>query len=308
MDPYYTQTGNRDDLAALPVISPEGFIADRIYPIVPVAEKAGSVAYATVNVDSNAQTGRSAGVAPTNTQVANSATTFSCAEAIKRYSITPDEAKQMGGIEKADEVGAKAAKRSIFRKIESDVCTAILGGVASNNFDPAKIQTDVQIAIDAVEQFGGAISLVTSTKTVKAMVQALLNDSTQGKVMSRIISGTSPSVAATGLNFQAWVDALALYLGIDQVLIGKSEIWNATAVKGRFAIARLDDGTDPLSHKYMPVLGKRFQFLRDGVSPWYVESNANRDTKNNNYDASVWYEVKTLNSGALYLFDGVADA
>lgn len=308
MDPYYTQTGTRDDLAALPVVTPEGFIADSIFPIVPVSEKAGSVAYATVVVDAAAQTGRSAGVAPTNTQVSNSATTFSCVEAIKRYSVTPDEAKQMGGIEKADEVGAKAAKRSVHRKIESDVCTATLGITASNNFDPAKISTDIQVAVDALDLYAGRLSLITSTKTAKAMVQALLNDSTQGKVMSRIISGTSPAVAATGLNFRVWMDALALYLGVDQVLLGQSDIWNATAVKGRFAIAKLDDGMDPLSHKYLPVLGKRFQFLRDGVSPWYVESNANRDTKNNNYDASVWYEVKTLNSGALYVFDGVADA
>ena len=307
MDPYYTQTGNRDDLAALPVVVPEGFIADAIFPIVPVTEKAGSVAYATINSDSAAQTGRSAGVAPNNTQIANSATTFSCAEAIKRYSVTPDEAKQMGGIEKADEVGAKAAKRSVHRKIESDVCTATLGVAASDNFDPAKIQTDIQTAVDALDLYAGRLSLITSTKTAKAIVQAILSDSKQVQVMSRIISGTSPAVAASGLNFRNWVDALALYLGVDQVLLGQSDIWNATAVKGKFAIAKLDDGMDPLSHKYLPVLGKRFQFLRDGVSPWYVESIASRENKNNHYDASVWYEVKTLNAGALYVFDGVQD-
>jgi hypothetical protein len=308
MEPYYTQTGSRPDLAAIEAVKPEGFIADSIYPVVPVTEKAGSVAYATINADVSAQTGRDAGVAPTNTQVSNSATTFAAAEIIKRYSITPDEAKQMGGIEKADQVGAKASKRSVFTAIEETVCTAVLGGTADNTFDPAKIHTVIQDAIDTIEQYEGVTTLITSTKTAKAMVQGLLGDGTQGKVLARIVSGASPQVAVTGLNFNAWLDALAMYLGVDKVLLGTSRIWNAAAVRGRFAIGRLDDGMDPLSHKYMPVLGKRFQFLQDGTNPFSIESYANRDTHNNNYDASVWTEVKTLNAGALYVFDGVQDA
>jgi hypothetical protein len=308
MDPYYTIEGQRDDLAALEVVIPEGYIADKIYPPVPAFEKAGSVAYATVNADAAAQTGRDVGVAPTGIQIANSATTFAAVEAIKRYSITPDEAKQMGSIANADLVGAKAAKRSIHRKIEADVATLTLGGAATASWDPAKTHTIIQKAIDEMELYEGTLTLITSTMTAKAMVQSLLADATQGKVISRIISGTSPQVATTGLNFQAWKDALAMYLNVDQVLLGHSSVWNAGANKGKFAIAKLDDGTDPLSHKYIPVLGKRFQFLRDGGNPFFVESIPDRLTKNNHYDASVWYELKTLNAGVIYRFDGVADA
>ncbi len=50
MDPYYTSTGQRDDLASIAVVIPEGYIADRIYPLVPAFEKAGSVAYATASI------------------------------------------------------------------------------------------------------------------------------------------------------------------------------------------------------------------------------------------------------------------
>lgn len=308
MDPYYTFEGQRDDLAAVEVVIPEGYIADRIYPAVPAIEKAGSVAYATINADSAAETGRAVGAAPSATQIANSATTFAAVEAIKRYSITPDEAKQMGGIANADLVGAKAAKRSVHRKIETDVATLVLGGAATASWDPAKTHTIIQTSIDALELYEGTTTLITSTMTAKAMVQSLIADATQGKVISRIIAGTSPNVAITGLNFAAWKDALAMYLGVDQVLLGHSTVWNAGGNKGKFAIARLDDGTDPLSHKYIPVLGKRFQFLRDGGNPFFIESIPDRLTKNNHYDASVWYELKTLNSGALYVFDGVADA
>jgi hypothetical protein len=308
MDPYYTTTGQRDDLAAIPVVIPEGYIADRIYPIVPAFEKAGSVAYATVNADSAAETGRVAGAAPSATQIANSATTFAAVEYIKRYSVTPDEAKQMGNIANADEVGAKAAKRSIHRAIESAVATLVLTPAATATFDSAKVQTQVQDAIDAMELYEGRTSLVTSTKTMRALIQSLLSDSSTSKVISRIVSGSSPSVAVTGLSFQSWVDAIAMYFGIDQVLLGHSTIWNAGANAGKFVIAKLDDGTDPLSHKYVPVLGKRFQFLRDGTNPFYVETVADYVAKNNHYDASVWFELKTLNSGAMYRFGGVQDA
>lgn len=308
MNPYYTQEGDRPDLAAIEAVKPEGFIADMIYPVVPVADQGGTIYYATINADAAAQTGRVAGVAPDNTQISDSSTTFSVAERIKRYSITPAEAKQMGGIEKADEVGAKASKRSVFTAIESEVATAVLGGTADDTFDPAKIHSVIQDAIDAIEQYEGITTLVTSTKTAKAMVQNLLSDSTQGKVLARIVSGASPSVAITGLNFNAWIDALAMYLGVDKVLLGTSRIWNAGTNQGRFALARLDDGMDPLSHKYLPVLGKRFQYLQDGNNPFHIETVANNDTKNNHYDCDVWDDIVTLNSGALYLFDGVQDA
>lgn len=308
MDPYYTQSGSRTDLAQIEAVKPEGYIADQVFPVVPVAEKAGSVAYATIVADAAAQTGRSAGVAPTSTQLANSATTYSAAEIIKRYSITPDEVKQMGGIENADMVGAKASKRSVFTAIEEAVAAATLGVAVSATFDPAKVQTEVQDAVDAIEQYEGVLTLVTSTKTVKAMIQAMLADNTVGPALARIVSGASPQVSMTGLNFKAWLDALAMLFGVDKVLLGTSRIWNASAIRGRFALAKLDDGMDPLSHKYLPVLGKRFQFLQDGTNPFSIETYANRDTHNNNYDASVWQEIKTLNSGALYVFSGVQDA
>ena len=82
-DSLYTQNGDRPDLASsIQVNPPEGYIAAKILPVSPVMEKAGSVAYKTLDADVAAQTGRSAGAAPTPTQIANSATTFSCAEAV----------------------------------------------------------------------------------------------------------------------------------------------------------------------------------------------------------------------------------
>ncbi len=99
-----------------------------------------------------------------------------------------------------------------------------------------------------------------------------------------------------------------LYLGVDAILPGDDAIWNAGAYKGKFALAKLDDGMDPLSHKWEPVLGKTFQFLPDGTNPWVVKSVADLTLVNNFYDAYQWFDTVVLNAGALYVFDGVQDA
>jgi len=303
-DSLYTQNGDRPDLAAsIQVNPPEGYIASKILPVSPVMEKAGSVAYRTLQADIAAEVGRVAGAAPAPTQIANSATTFACAEAVKRGAITPDEVKQMGGIEKADVVGTKFAMRSVQNYLEADVCAHILGVAASAQFDPAKFKTQAQTAINAVRRYEGRSTLIAGTKTLQAMLQGLLSAKPHENLLNRIVNGNGAA-----LSLQSMIDALKFYIGIDDVLAGDDGIWNAGAYAGHFAIAKLDDGTDPLSHKWNPVLGKTFQFLPDGVNPWVVKSVADLTLVNNFYDAYQWFDTVVLNAGALYVFDGVQDA
>lgn len=305
-DAYYTELGERPDLAAIEVNPPEGYIAGQILPTVPVSDPTGVVYYATVTADSAAQTNRSTGAAPSGTQISSSNTTFTAAEAIKRGSITPDEVKVMGGIAKADMVGAKWAKRQVMAYHEGDVRTLVLGGTKDASFDPAKVQTQVQVALQAVRLYEGASALIGSTWTIKAMLQQMLADDAYGPALARLVTGASGVEAVRGLSLAVWKQALAIFFGVDKVLAGDDGIWNATAVAGRFAIAKLDDGMDELSHKWKPVLGKTFQFMPDGKNPWIIESIPDRLTKNNHYDATLKYDSVILNSGALYLFDGVA--
>lgn len=303
---YYFPTGPRADLAAIEVNPPEGYIGDKILPTVPVAEKTGVVYYRTVTADGAAQTGRSAGAAPSGTQISDSNTTFTTAEVIQRGSVTPDEAKTMGGIAQAEMAATEYAKRSVMNKRETDICTATLGIAAVGQFDAAKLLEQSQTASDALRRYEGRYALITSTMTLKKMVQQILGDSKLAPVFARTISGTSNVSAVQGLNFDAFKNAIAMFLGVDQVLAGDSAIWNATAVSGRYAFAKLDDGMNALAHKWKPVLGKVFQFGPDGQQPWYVETIADRLTKNSHADATMWYNVKILNSGAIQVYDGVA--
>lgn len=301
---FYTETGARPDLAAQDVNLPEGYIGTLIYPVVNVMEKAGSIAYATVTGDTTAQTGRVAGAAPSVTQISNSATTWSCAEIIDRAGATPDEAKQMGGIEKADMVGSKWAMRQVLKARELLIAAKVLG-TADNTFDPVKLRTDVQDAKQAIRLYPGKTSLVASSYVLNAMVQNIASTANIGTAFARIVTGVNAAEAAMGLSFEAWKRGLAMFLGVDEVLAGDDAIWNSGTYAGKFAIAKIDNSNDPLSHKYMPVIGKTFTFIPDGGNGWEVQSVGDRTLINNFYDAKQWVNVVELNAAAVYVFDGV---
>lgn len=305
MDPYYTSTGPRPDLAALEVNPPESYIGNKVIPPVFTADKTGTVYYHALVSDVAAQTGRSSLAAPSGTAITNSTTTWTCAEIIKRGEIDPAEAKSMGGIDKADMVGAKFAKRSVMNAVETLIAAATTGSTADDTFDSAKFLAQSQTALDAIRQYYGKTTLLGATITLKRVVHALLSDATSSKVFSRLVSGINPAVAASGLSFKSWMDGLALYLGVDQVLAGDSAIWNAGDNANKVVIGKFDDGSEELVHKYEPVFARQFVYLPDGGSPWYIESIGDRNVKSNKYDASVWQNIVQLNAAAIYVLDGV---
>ena len=305
MDPYYTITGPRPDLAAVEVNPPEGYIGSKLIPTISVTDKTGTVYYNNVTVDVSAQTGRSTLNAPSSTTIAGTSTTYTCAEAISRGKIAPDEVKAFGGIANADQIGVKFAKRNVLNAIEAAIATVTTGSAADATFDAAKFTTQAQTALDTVRLYYGKTTLLGGTITLKRMVQAMLADENVGPMLSRIVSGTSPSVATGGVQFSAWLNAISMLIGVDQVLAGDDAIWNAGDNANKLVIGKFDDNSDPLRYKYEPVFARNYLFLPDGTQPWYVETIADRLTKANVYDASAWYNVVTLNTSAIYVFGGV---
>jgi hypothetical protein len=310
MAEYFTSTGRRPDLEAMEVNPPEGYIGNELIPTFQVMDKTGTVYYNAVTADSAAQTGRSTTAAPTAETVANTSTTFTCAEVVDRAVITPDEAKSMGGIEKADRVGTIVAKRNVLNAIETAVRVKVLGtaGAADATFDPGKCTLQVQTALETVRRYEGLRVMSGSSIVMKGIVRSLLADNTMGPVFARLVSGTNPATAASGLNLKVWADALAIWFGVDKVLMGCDAVWNPAATPGRFAVTVVDNSGDPLSHKWKPVYAKNFLYLPDGNQPFEVRSYANEDTLTNNYTALAWYNVVELNSAATYVFDGVITA
>lgn len=303
---FYTSTGARPDLvAAISPNPPENYIGGKIVPTVFTPDLTGTIYYADLQADVAAQTGRTTVVAPTSTTLANATTTWTCAEAIKRGKIAPNEVKSMGGIEKADLVGAKFAIRSVMNAVETAIATITTGSAADATFDAAKFLGQAQTGLDAIRQYYGKTTLLGSTIAIKRVVQALLGDGTYGPVLSRIVSGTSPAVATAGVQFEAWKNAIAMLLGVDQVLCGDDTIWNAGDSANKIVIGKFDDGSEELIHKYEPVFARNMVYLPDGQSPFYVESIADRLTKANCYDAWLYYNVISLNANSIWVLDGI---
>jgi hypothetical protein len=304
---FYTEEGERSALQSeIEINAPEGYIGTKLMPVVPVKEKAGSASYATVTADAAAaQTGRIAGTAPNATQISNSAHVWACVEVVDRAAITPDEAKQMGSMEAADKIGFRWAMRQVLALREGLIADVILG-TKDATFDAAKLRTQMQTAKQALRLYPGRSVLVGSTMTLTAMVQQIAGTQVIGDAFARIVTGVNSAEAALGLSFAAWARGLALFCGVDEVMAGDDSVWNSGTRAEKFSLVKQDVTNDPLSHKYMPILGKTITFLPENGMGWELQSVANRTQINNYYDAKMWIDVETYNAGAVYTFDGVS--
>lgn len=307
MPDIFTVTEERPDLADVTLNLPENLIALKVIPTVPVTIVSSKFRYYVPVADVAAQQDRSVGVAPTKTRVANAEGTFTCAEIIKRAAVSPDEAKNFGGIEVADEAGSRYAKKQVALALEEKAAAAFLDVAALDAFDPVNLLKQVNTANAQLKSYYGKLSLVASEQALTNMFNALVQEARVGTMFVRIVSGTAPGVAIEGLTQAQRFAALAAYMGVKQVFAGLDDVWGSTAARAAsFALARLDDGAEELVYKYEPVFARRFQFLPDGVQPWSIRSIADHVNVDNLYDAQMWQETKKLNAGACVVFDGVA--
>lgn len=296
-----TITGRRMDLEAIPVNQPTEYIGNRVFPVVNVAEKTGTVYYKTVTADSAAQTGRGSGTAPTATLLTDSSTTYSVAEAIKRYSVDKAEVKQMGGIEAADKLGAMASKRSVLRAMETAQAAILLDGTsyAGASDIHAAIIDGIIDAAQSVKRYGGRTAFVCSVSVYQYLVK---QTELTGKMGWSFANGDINAVLSLNKNvFKAMLQGLFAF---DEVLIGDDDHWAIATREDAAAVVRLPD-PEEFSHKMDPVLGKTMLYLPDGSQAFEIESFYDEDTKLNNYDATTWYQVKQLNSGAKKLVKGL---
>jgi hypothetical protein len=120
----------------------------------------------------------------------------------------------MGGIEKADQIGARWAMRQVLALREVGIANVILG-TADDTFDPAKLRTDVQTARQALRLYPGRTVLAAASYTLNAMVQNIAATAVIGDAFARIVTGSNAAEAALGLSFDAWKRGLALFLAPD---------------------------------------------------------------------------------------------
>lgn len=306
MSELYTVQGVRPDLAAIEVNPPEGYISEKLMPTLNVYQPAGTLDYHGKQSDSSAQRDRVTGAAPTATQIAQSGLSFSCGEVIKRGAIEPKQVPIMGGIAKADQIGAKFAKRQVMAAREGDVAALVLktAGSADVTFDAGAVVTQAAAARAASKGIAGKLTLVGAAETLAALYMALITEIDTSALLARIVAGTAPNVALEGLDPAIQAKAVAMLFGCADALVGDDAIWAAGSCAGRFAIGRFDEGGDD-AHLWQPVFGRTLQYIPENGMPIEITSTPSTTNINNYYDAKTYMVAKVLNSGGVYVFDGV---
>lgn len=300
MDGLYTNPGERPDLAGIEVNAPEGYIAEKVMPILQVYQPSGKLYYHAKQDDVAAQTGRSVGVAPNKTQIGQSDLDYTASEVIQRAAIAPSAVPTMGGIEKADMIGARLAKRSVMAYREAAVAALTLGGSATD-FDPGAISSQAAAAFAATKGIAGKLALVGSAKTLADVYTALLREESTSVLLARIVAGTAPGVAMEGLAYSVRAKAVSILFGCEEVYAGDDAIWNDGALEGRFAVGRFDDGGED-NHLFEPVFGRVLQYIPQSGEPISIRATADDTAINNYYTATTHMVAKVLNGGAVYRF------
>ena len=302
---YKTQDGRRPDLENLEVNPVIGFIGDKLFPVVNVMEKTGTIYYSTLTADAAAQTNRSSGTAPTGVALTASNTTYTCAEVIKRYTVDKAEVKQYGGIEIADQLAAKASKRSVLRAMEEAVADAVLtNGTVSAVDIGSSFVAAVETGLESIRRYPGKKALVCS-KTIFHRIMKY-SEVTGYFGLSSAAIAVADAMSIVSRKPSALKMVLNSILGVDDILIGDDDQWYDSDVdkQDRAALISLPD-TEIFSHKIDPVFGKNYLYLPDGSQPFEIESFYDDDVKLNKYDASAWYNLVEFNSNALYILNGI---
>jgi len=308
MDQYKTETGRREDLEALETNPVIGYIGSQILPPVNTAEKTGTFYYQTLTGDDTAQTGRTAGVAPTIELLGSNNTTYTATEIIERYGMVLAEVKQSGGLEVSDKICATAAKRSVQRAMEELIADAVLLQASSTVDDiESSLIAACNVGLNSIRRYPGRTAFVCSY-TIFNRIMRYTEITGRFGLSSASISGVD-AIDIIARRPAALKMLLAGILGVDEVLVGDDQQWYTSdaSKQTRAALVKLPD-PDQFSHKMDPVFGKSFMYLPDGSQPYVIESFYNTDTRVNVYDASVWQNLVILNAGANYILTGIDEA
>lgn len=309
---WKTEAARRPDLEAIVVNDPTLYIGSRIFPVQRVEQQAGRLYYVPIVGGTAAQTGRSqAGGAIASTYLADASVTFSCSEYVARYELPAVSVGNFGGVERADEVGGSAAKKSVADSIEAAQAVALLGGTA-NTFAYGSYGNFFAVATAAMQAINGCkgrTALVCSVSALNAIQslpevkeRLLFSGATAYDVLVETRSRTKSSLYTT----------LQGVFKVDEVLVGDDDAWNAGDLAGKAFFVKLPN-EDDFSYMMRPEFGRTIAFkLESGAPPEEVpvqiETWPNEATRCDVYDGVSYVDIKTFNAAGRAVVTGLADA
>jgi hypothetical protein len=297
--------------AVLPKINaPTGFIGHRFFPVIPIADKTGTLYYQSLAADSLAAVRSDQYATVTAGTLAEDSSAFTATEKVKAYSIPEAREKGYGGIDATDRIGVTAACRSVRRKHETDAAAKVITTARYNDgtyLTDGQVLRGLQTAALAVGRYYGRTVLAGSTTFFQNFVMAT---DVSAKIASLVGNGFNPQQFADAVAGQPSV-ALAIlraFLPFDEVLVGDNEFWAASGKTDAGVICRLPAIEDVADPERMEMAMRENAVY--GVGPWYLPDPAAReilfqcrsyfDDSNdcNIYKAKGWYDLLELNAGA----------
>lgn len=305
-----TQRGRRPDLEGLEVNWPIGYIGRQFFPVSNTHEISNSFTFQQVTTDATPEEARAWSTDLTQNRITNGTANYTCVKQEKRYILTEEDVKELGGIEVADKLGAKASKRSVMRKFEADAYaktfTSARRGAAQELAAGTEFAALGKVAND-VRRHTGILSLVCSHQWFMAFI-GLSAVTERLKAVSGLAGYISSIDAALGLqpNF-AVTPMLRTVLPWEQIVIADDDPWRGEA---KYAcVGMLPRAGEGSTSEDLVAMAKTDAIY--GVSKWFLpdEGNAFRidsafldeTNKVNAYDAQAMYNLVELNTAAIKL-------
>ena len=286
---WKTQNSRRQDLEVLEVNAPEGYIGTRLYPKEKVSQKNGTIYFVPAGAKITAQSDRDPKTgAILRNFFGSSNKNYAAISTEARIAITRDEVKQFGGVDAADQYGAKAVKRAVLAKQEKAVADAATAGEAVTVTEGTFFAA-IRGACKAVKPYSGTLALVCSLEAYGKIMDL-------EEVRSRLSfqGGTVlDREALESLKPEVLKDMLQNVFAVQEILIGDDDFWPADKI----VIVKLPS-EEPLSYKQAAELGKTIAYSSDGVEVCEIESAANTDLLVNDYTGISYFKVTEFNAGA----------
>ena len=286
---WKTQNSRRQDLEVLEVNAPEGYIGTRLYPKEKVSQKNGTIYFVPAGAKITAQSDRDPKTgAILRNFFGSSNKNYAAISTEARIAITRDEVKQFGGVDAADQYGAKAVKRAVLAKQEKAVADAATAGEAVTVTEGTFFAA-IRGACKAVKPYSGTLALVCSLEAYGKIMDL-------EEVRSRLSfqGGTVlDREALESLKPEVLKDMLQNVFAVQEILIGDDDFWPADKI----VIVKLPS-EEPLSYKQAAELGKTIAYSSDGVEVCEIESAVNTDLLVNDYTGISYFKVTEFNAGA----------
>jgi len=318
MDEFYTQRGDRPDLAALANLtqaSVGGYAFPKLFPVLPVLERAGDFSYAPVgqtNVTTNVAEARANGAALTASDLVTSDYAWTTAHLEARTRIYANEVKGFGGIEAADKFGGEDCIRRAFNKVEiaayAKAFSSTRRGAATELVNHGVVTLLQKLAL-AQRKYGAPYLFMTTYGMLKFV--------NIPEVRSRLF-GEFGATGAMNLITGGQMDlakAISPLIGFEGIIPFDSEIVGSTyddyiAVASLRKEALAGGAALLTTAKARALYGFSAIYIPNAANadqPFSVSSFDDRDTKANLYDAESRYSLNELHTAAVSVCNMLAN-